>query len=370
MSWSPQQDAAIASVRAWLADPSAPQVFRLFGYAGTGKTTLAKDIAGLVRGTVLYATYTGKAALVLRSKGCYDASTIHSLIYKADQDETTGKVTFRLDAKSKLADAELLIVDEVSMVDEALATDLLGFGVPILVLGDPAQLPPVKGEGYFINAEPDVMLTEVHRQARDNPIIRMSMDIREGRKLQTGLHGTSLVATKAELGKDRIRELVLRSDQLLCGLNKTRMGFNTRIRDLKGLEGAEKPWHPAEGDRLICLRNNRKDALLNGSLWSLGRMIGGKAKVSMKVDSLDERRTIKVDVFENFFNGTEEQLDWKKRKGAHEFTYGWAITGHKAQGSQWDNVLVFDESASFREHSRRWLYTAVTRAAERVTVIV
>ena len=69
------------------------------------------------------------------------------------------------------------------MVDEELGRDLLSFGKPVLVLGDPAQLPPVKGGGFFTEAEPDIMLTEVHRQAADNPIIRMSMVVREGGRL-------------------------------------------------------------------------------------------------------------------------------------------------------------------------------------------
>jgi exodeoxyribonuclease-5 len=140
MSWSPQQERAISDVRAWLADPKGKQVFRLFGYAGTGKTTLAKELAQSVRGDVLFATFTGKASLVLRQKGCEDASTIHSLIYKVDVNERTGEATFSLNPDSDLASAALLIVDEVSMVGEELANDLLTFNKRILVLGDPAQL--------------------------------------------------------------------------------------------------------------------------------------------------------------------------------------------------------------------------------------
>src|SRR4249920_494974 len=85
--FSPHQDAALQAVADWLkAKPghgSTPQIFRLFGYAGTGKTTLAKHIAEAVDGKVLFAAFTGKAALVMRSKGCPSASTIHSLIYRA-----------------------------------------------------------------------------------------------------------------------------------------------------------------------------------------------------------------------------------------------------------------------------------------------
>lgn len=372
MAWSPQQEAAIAEVRAWLRDPNGKQVFRLFGFAGTGKTTLAQELAKSVKGKVLYATFTGKAALVLRKKGCDGASTIHSLIYKAEVDERTGDADFVLNPESDLASASLLVIDEVSMVGEDLARDLLSFKKRILVLGDPAQLPPVKDEGFFINAEPDVMLTEVHRQAQDNPIIRMSMDIREGRGLVKGQFGNSLVISRREADEDQIREHVLGADQLLCGLNRTRTSYNRRIRELKGIFGLEREWHPATGDRLICLRNKRDKHLFNGGIWDCDSVesLGGN-RLKIIATSLDEvRDPVQVEVFEQFFNGTEQTLDWRDKRATEEFTFGWAITCHKSQGSQWDYVTIFDESRAFRDAQSNWLYTAVTRAAERVTVIV
>jgi len=371
VSWSPQQDAAIAAVKAWLADKAAPQVFRLFGYAGTGKTTLAKELASTVKGTVLYATFTGKASLVLRKKGCDGASTIHSLIYKVEVNQRTGEATFNLNYESDLADAALLIVDEVSMVGEELARDLLSFKKRILVLGDPAQLPPVKDEGFFINSAPDIMLTEVHRQARDNPIIRMSMEIREGRQLQPGTYGDSRVIGTRDVSQEEMRELVLGADQLLCGLNRTRTSYNRRIRALKGLVGATEPWHPTAGDRLICLKNRREKQLFNGAIFHADSVSDKIRSFSIEATALDEARDpLTLEVAEECFNGTEHTLDWRERRKFDEFTYGWAITCHKSQGSQWDNVIVFDESGSFRESRSNWLYTAVTRAAERVTVVV
>ena len=371
VDWSPQQERAIQEVKAWLADPREKQIFRLFGFAGTGKTTLVRELAATVKGAVIYATFTGKAALVLRKKGCEGASTIHSLIYKVEIDQRTGEAKFELNRESDLADAALLVVDEVSMVGEALAKDLLSFKKRILVLGDPAQLPPVKDEGYFINAEPDVMLTEVHRQAADNPIIRMSMDIREGRRLRPGNFGESRVVRQAEIGRSDLSEMVLKADQLLCGLNRSRVSFNRRIRALKGLSGKAQPWHPAEGDRLICLRNKRERHLFNGGLWSAIEVTDAGGRLDIVVESQDEKRDpLTIGVFEEFFNGTEQSLDWKELRKTEQFTFGWAITCHKSQGSQWDDVIVFDESGAFRDAQKNWLYTAVTRAAERVTVVV
>ena len=157
--------------------------------------------------------------------------------------------------------AELIIIDECSMVDAELGRDLLSFGVPLLVLGDPAQLPPIQGGGFFTEAEPDVMLTEVHRQARDNPIVRLSMDIRAGDYLEPGRYGESEVVLKADLDPQR----VLDADQVLVGRNNTRRAYNQRMRQRRGFTDTM----PEAGDKLVCLRNNRKKGLFNGGLWSV-----------------------------------------------------------------------------------------------------
>ena len=372
MSWSPQQEAAIKAVSQWLAHPNGKQVFKLFGYAGSGKTTLAKEMAHSVKGDVLYAAFTGKAALVLRKKGCVGASTIHSLIYKPIPDEKTGQVHFHLNPDSPVADAKLIIIDEVSMVGAELALDLLSYDTRVLVLGDPAQLPPVKGEGYFINDKPDVMLSEVHRQAADNPIIRLSMDVREGRRLQYGTYGDSVVLQRRGLDKEYLQGLVLGADQLLCGLNKTRQTFNARIRDLKTMIGFEAAYLPVRGDRLVCLKNNADKGLLNGGLWEVVKTAAKAGKMKMTVKSLDDEKAapVEVSVPFQFFNGTEKEMDWQDLKKVDQFTYGYGLTVHKSQGSQWDNVLLFDESGAFREDAAKHLYTGITRAAERVTVVV
>ena len=181
--FTPHQDAALKAIADWWkAARGRPSIFRLFGYAGTGKTTLAQHIAAGIDGKVLFAAFTGKAACVMRSKGCRGASTIHRLIYKP-QEQSEENPTFELWNKAPASHAKLIIIDECSMVDAELARDLMSFEVPLLVLGDPAQLPPIQGGGFFTDARPDAMLTEVHRQARDNPIVRLSMDIRAGKSL-------------------------------------------------------------------------------------------------------------------------------------------------------------------------------------------
>src|SRR5690606_1995233 len=127
------------------------------------------------------------------------------------------------------------------------------------------QLPPVKDAGYFTDADPDIMLTEIHRQAADNPIIRMSMDIREGRGLDFGTYGESKVIRSGAVD----RAEVLLANQILCGKNLTRVTYNDRVRALKGLP----PRQPVAGDRLVCLRNNKQKNLLNGQLWDVSEVI-------------------------------------------------------------------------------------------------
>lgn len=372
MEWSQQQSAALTAVARWAANPKAPQVFRLFGFAGSGKTTLAMHMANGVSGRVLFACFTGKAALVMRGKGCSGASTIHSLIYKPLEDEITGITEFVLNHESPVAGAGLVVIDEVSMVGEELARDLLSFGAKVLVLGDPAQLPPVKGEGFFINSEPNVMLTEVHRQAAESPIIRLSIDVREGRGLRPGTYGDSLVVRRADIDKDALQAEVLRADQVLCGLNKTRQAFNLRARAIKNIAGSAAPWHPTAGDRLVCLKNDKTKGLLNGGLWEATQVTVAGKKFKVRVKSLDvpQQEHVDVDILEDFFLGTDGDLDWKIKRHSDQFTYGQVLTCHKAQGSQWPDLLVFDESSVFREDAAKWLYTATTRASERVTIVI
>ncbi|MBA4270897.1 MAG: ATP-binding protein, partial [Methylobacterium sp.] len=337
MSWSPQQDAALSAVARWL-QAGEPQLFRLFGYAGTGKTTLARHIAEAVDGEVAFAAFTGKAALVLRNKGCVGAQTIHSLIYRSrGVDEESP--TFVLNRESAAAKAKLIIIDECSMVDEDLGRDLLSFGTPVLVLGDPAQLPPVKGGGFFTEVEPDIMLTEVHRQAADNPIVRMSMTIREGGRLDVGDYGKSRVIRRSEVDP----QLVMSADQVLVGMNKTRRNYNARMRQIMGRTETV----PVAGEKLVCLRNDKSKGLLNGGSWIVQELkTSKKGLVTMRVTPEDDpnAKPVKVSVLPNFFDGTEEEIPWELRKHTDEFTFGYALTVHKAQGSQWNDIVLFDES--------------------------
>ena len=374
MQFSPQQDEALKAVSRWLKEGRS-QVFRLFGYAGTGKTTLAKHFAENVDGEVLFAAFTGKAAQVLRSRGAKNARTIHSLIYRPRgeeevSNEETGKTSmspmFSINRQSPLAKAALIIIDECSMVDEQLGRDLMSFSTPILVLGDPGQLPPVTGGGFFTEQEPDFLLSEIHRQAKDNPIIQLAMDVREGREIMRGDYGTAQVISKAEV----TQSLVLEADQVLVGTNRTRKRYNQRLRELKGFSTD----YPQSGDKLVCLRNDPSKGLLNGSLWQVMSSSRETVKPGINLmirpedDDMD-RGAAKIKLLKAAFEETETEIPWSTRKRYDEFDFGYALTVHKAQGSQWNNVVLFDESFAFRDSRERWLYTAITRAAERLTIV-
>ena len=363
--FTPHQDAALSAASNWLKGARGrSSIFRLFGYAGTGKTTLVKHIAEGVDGKVLFAAFTGKAACVMRSKGCYSASTIHSLIYKARE---SGEETpsFELWNDAPASKAKLIIIDECSMVDAELARDLMSFGVPLLVLGDPAQLPPIHGGGFFTDAKPDDMLTEVHRQAQDDPIVRLSMEIRAGNPLTQGQYGETQVVRRDALDPKR----VLDADQVLVGRNVTRRAYNTRLRERRGFTDAL----PMAGDKLVCLRNNRRKGLFNGGLWMVKESPKARRQIirmRLKPDEDLGERLIKVSVRPECFTGTIEEFDWPQRKAYDEFDFGYVLTVHKAQGSQWDDVVLFDESDAFPDNRDRWLYTGVTRAAKRLTIVV
>ena len=300
----------------------------------------------------------------MRSKGCHSASTIHSLIYRARE---SGEETpsFELWNDAPASKAKLIIIDECSMVDTEMARDLMSFGVPLLVLGDPAQLPPISGGGFFTDAEPDAMLTEVHRQAQDDPIVRLSMEIRAGNPLTQGQYGETQVVRRDALDPKR----VLDADQVLVGRNVTRRAYNARLRERRGFADAL----PMAGDKLVCLRNNRRKGLFNGGLWMVKERPKPRRQIirmHLKPDEDLGERLIKVSVRPECFTGAIEEFDWPQRKAYDEFDFGYVLTVHKAQGSQWDDVVLFDESGAFPDNRDRWLYTGVTRAAKRLTIVV
>jgi exodeoxyribonuclease-5 len=395
------QEAALRAIQKWYEQGSG-QVFMLAGYAGTGKTTIAKELVKIVGPGILFASFTGKAAHVLMKTGKVPmAFTVHSLIYrpvdkceaklaslKARRDALKRKrpvpqddvaklekeilkenvnlqrPDFTLNTDSIVQSSPLVVIDEYSMIDEQMGNDLLYFDTRVLALGDPGQLPPVNGRCYFTK-KPDVMLRDIIRQAENNPIISLSKDVREGKLLRPGIYGESRVAYRVQLPEQEVDDLLLKADQVLVGKNVTLRKMNQHIRGKRGCKGPL----PVPGDKLVCRRNNRDSGLLNGQTWHVvkSKEYGqGRRFLDMQLRDDDDHVTQCI-VHRAYFDGNPDAIDRQDYMKAELFDYGYAITVHRAQGSQWDNVVLIDEWHF--EDREKWLYTGITRAAERITIL-
>lgn len=349
------------------------------GYAGTGKSTLVEfiiDALNLYNDEVAYVAYTGKASLVLQNKGCDGAMTSHKLLYNT-RERTDG--TFVHIPKDVLDEKyKLIIVDEISMLPDELWQLLLSHKVPVIALGDNFQLPPI-GEDNHVLDKPHIFLDEVMRQAKENPIIRLSMDIREGRYIEYGGPKEARIMHKEDVSQ----RLLIGADQVLCGKNSTRHSVNYQMRRYKW--GDKYKDSPINGDKVICLKNAWNTLSSDGSPLING-MIGTINNVRTKntVYFQPALRAEFTSECNGFFGSVEMDYklittgeptvnkdNWKeypKQIRPYEFAYGDCITVHKSQGSQWDKVLIFDEWLGDRQYHARWLYTGVTRASEKVVV--
>lgn len=366
---SPAQADGVAKIKTWLSTPKRdrPQEFRLFGYAGTGKTTAITTAAAEADLNMAYIAFTGKAASVMRRNGL-NAQTLHSLIYQRIDDCTlTGQPRFERVKREYVERLDLIVLDECSMIGDLVADDLLSFGVPVLAIGDPAQLPPVNdgaGLGYFTRGKPDVMLTEIHRQAADNPILKLATKARSGRAIPYGRHGESEVL----LSMDLFDEDLWYADQVIVGTNATRTRLNKRARAHFGMVDPT----PMFGDKVICTRNSPKYGIFNGEMFTVIRCdVESSAWLSLSVVRLDdpENKVIPdIRVHRTMFVPDGKKRDASTMGNSAHFDFGYAITAHKAQGSQWDKLIIIDESSVFREMKDKWLYTAITRAAHTVKI--
>jgi exodeoxyribonuclease-5 len=335
--------------------PDAKPAFCIAGLAGTGKTTLAAVLSGQWRNTAV-ATPSGKAADQLRSHGVAQARTLHHLLYTVRADRSGG-VKFRrrpaLLVGGQGDPAETVIVDEASMVDQQVARDLLAFGVPVLFVGDHGQLEPV-GRDACLMQNPDVRLEQIHRQARNNPIIHLAHAFREGRPVPdwSDRGGRLRVCRRAEFPKH-----LGAGRQVIVGFNNTRHEINRRVRALAGRKGDL----PVPGDRIVCLQNNRLFGLFNGQTATIVRASAPTAGAVCAEIVTDGGDAMTVPMRRDQFG--RNLLNDHRDRSVCLFDFGYALTAHKAQGSEWDQVIVLEEISRSCD-ARRWRYTAVTRARE------
>lgn len=360
------------------------------GYAGTGKSTSVKYIIealGINESEVVYATLTGKAALVLRNKGCENAMTLHKLLYIPKKIPGTDDVEF-IPRDFLEDDPKLIVVDEASMVSAEIFTLLLAHclnsKVHIIFLGDNFQLPAISESANILDT-PHVTLTEITRQALDSPIIRLSMDIREFKPLVYGGPKEAMIMPKSKVS-DRV---LLGADIILCGRNTTRYTINQRVRKIKW--GKQFQEGPINGDKLICLKNYWKITDMNDEIPLINGMIGTLSDISMTKTRLLNPKLTAIftnetgEVFEKIKTNIDYQMlikhvptvnneNYKKFYRSSEkpllFDYADCITVHKSQGSQWPKVLGYAEVMGDREYYYRWLYTLVTRAEEKCAIVI
>lgn len=417
---SDEQAEVLRKARAWYEnDTKHQQVFAIAGYAGTGKSTVVKHLVadlGLDDGHVVYGTFTGKAAFVLRKKGV-PCRTIHSLAYTVHQaseiemakvrkkvealEETAlilphaerasidieiaqlrhelremRRPRFGLNEESEIRDAKLVVLDEVSMVNDEMANDVLSFGRPVLVLGDPGQLPPVKGEGAFHRRKPDALLTGIHRQAAESAVIRLATMARLGEPIPHGQYDEFVWKMSAH---GVTAEQLLRGGQVICGMNRTRFDLNNAMRRAAGFNGSAVPTGP--GEKIICLKNRNDLGLLNGMFIELSEIEPGNDTKFLAVVTTEDGEVVgggdlALPVYAGHFldhqqlDPNRDDRDWRIKRRTVEATYGWAITAHKAQGSQWENVVVIDDKwGRSPTDRRRWVYTAITRAESGLVIL-
>ena len=361
------------------------------GYAGTGKSTLVKFIISALdvdEDDVCYAAYTGKAAQVLLKKGNKNVSTLHKLLYKSYPRPDGSFLRLPVDE----VPYKIVIVDEVSMAPRNLMKLLFTHkNVHVICLGDPFQLPPVdKDEDNHLLDNPHIFLDEVMRQAQESEIIRVTMDIRNHKPLSLMDGNEVKILTKADLSTGMMQW----ADQMLVGTNQMRVALNNQMRELLGRGDA-----PEDGDKVICLRNywsilaENEDPLVNGTIGYLQNSfesfnqlpwkMGGQRIYTIQGNFLSDGGALykDLDMDKKLILTGEKSLDWKTTWKLNsnpktsmlvplEFTYGYAITGHKAQGSEWDKVLVVEEKFPFaKEEHARWLYTCATRASEKLVLV-
>jgi exodeoxyribonuclease-5 len=325
---------------------------------------------------VAVAAYVGKAVLVLLRNGLY-ASTIHSLIYDCrvmhfyDEKLKRKKGKIFISKKEELdPDIKLIIIDEATMVNNVMLDDLLSFEIPIIFIGDNNQLPPIYGV-CSVMKEPHYTLKKIMRQAEGNPIVKLSQMILNDEELKLGEYGDSRVLNQF----DEVNESMLsKYDIILCGKNKVRENLTNIIRN----DILKYPKKPIVGDKMICRQNDWNECvdgifLTNG----LVGILEGIDYSGMKHDYLtidfrpefinDSFLDLRLDL--QYLNSSvAERRDYGVSE-YHKFEFGYVITVHLAQGSEYDNVLYFDDIFPDRDTTKKLRYTAITRASKSIVYV-
>lgn len=394
---NPDQAKAVETAMNWWnmykSNKTTKNIFELSGGAGVGKSYTASSIIramGLEVSDCAYITFTGKACLCLRLNGL-PAQTIHSLIYdvrKIPVKDDQGRIQYFKGSpimktifvkKDKLPSwIKVLILDEAGMVGKAMGEDIASFGLPIIALGDLKQLPPVIGAQYFLK-KPDAILNIVMRQKEGSAIIYLAKLATHGIDIPYGEYG-DLRDGKVITWEDLTDEEIIKYDCVVCEKNRTRDLINDRIRNILKRERKLEM-----GDKIVCVQNNwdiklesdENIALVNGLVGYIDDMYKDtRGNSSMEIDFRPEfcsgqDKFFRVPINPNYplMPHAERSTTMTQFLPGIAFEFGYALTCHKTQGSTIPNVLVVNEVSNRSDYGRKWLYTAITRASERVTIV-
>lgn len=377
--------------------PDGKPLFLYNGAAGTGKTTVLSKVRDSIKKknrslNVAFCTPTGKAAVNLKNKlegmgvnlNYSDfIGTIHRLIYYPFIDERTGKILYWI-KKTEIEEYDFIFLDESSMVDLDTYNDLASYNIPIIATGDESQLQPIFGNGMIQKKPIDFKLTEIHRQAKDNPIIMLSDFIRKHKNLPRKilLKDVFKIPWSEPKCKQLYNDLNPEDDVIvLARTNKTRTTINKDFRDKLKYRISE----PYPNERVICLKNNYISGVMNGQtgtvLW-LMHYDENLYELTVKMDGedalfyglvykgafmRDDYSTLEQELNHLKYTIYKDNKDVRKR-GINLFDFAYCITVHKSQGSEWRRICLVDEPFYYDDYSK-WLYTAVTRAKEKLFII-
>jgi exodeoxyribonuclease-5 len=345
----------ISVIKNILNDIKKSKVVSLGGYAGTGKTTIIKELLKKLPNFKVCA-FTGKATNILRRKQIYDAETIHSTIYDVEINENNN-ITYNL-KKPRSLNASGFIIDEASMISEELFDHLNSFKKPIIFVGDHGQLPPIGNTKFNIMSNPNYKLETIHRNA--GIIAHFADHLRQGKSaLDFKPYNDDVRILKKQ---DAILSDLICAEQIICAYNKTRIFLNTKIRSYLKL-----PDHPFTGDKVIVLKNNKTFGVFNGQQGVIKNIYQNKTQscVDLQFDGWYAKNIpYATDVF-NLEKLPQDLLDYYQNQ-AIIMDYAYAITCHKAQGDQFESIAVFEEPSSLWEQNR-WNYTAASRAESKIT---
>lgn len=415
MELSIDQINAKKTILDWIHSSRRSSYLTLGGYAGTGKSSLIAEVRKELppRWRVAFCAFTGKAASVMKGK-LIDVNaitdndyigTIHSLCYMVREDPETKMKVFE---RKSYIDYDLIVVDEASMVNQELFNDLRYYGIPMLFVGDHGQLPPISTDDFNLMDNPQIRLEEVHRFGPNSALLDLSIMARNGEDIPFKVFDEKVA--KVNERDPLVNDFIINhlrdfsNGVCLCGTNNTRVDINQLIRMNSGIIEDIGDKIPRVGDRVVCLKNNRSlvDPIYNGML--------GKITSIGTVDRMDDVYSLSAEMDEGFvykgfvnqepfgqmkysFDGKEfitlkelmqmksyitiaERKIMRSKAGKKKiyfdsFDFGYCLTVHKSQGSEWGNVLLFEEALGRwdDDYKRKWMYTAITRSNDRLLII-